>query len=370
MERRSHWIEHAKVDGEIINRMRDFAAAVVLSKLHDHVEDINICAPMGNPPVPELMYNTKLSVQYSRKPICTSTALIHELCARCAERDLPDDTPIGGCFHCPTCDVTFTRKYAYEVGSGKSSIGRNPSQLKIFDFTPEMEQLVASYEKDSSGAETYTHMTLVVYLGSRFCADCVLAREGLRPHGSKMCHTILKAHRDIGGGVNSQVERSITRTLSVGGARVLGMEMRSRDTAKDQSWVTVPDTEVDFPLFDGSMFVLNTNDEELRVRQCPDGTYVEGAWFHGMMQAVGSDEISCGFIARKVRSVRDVCCVTDVVLERRRETDKYDAVARMWKETWAPVYKRRTGALVKSAIRKWNKRESRRRRHITLGDSV
>ena len=370
MERRSHWIEHAKVDGEIINRMRDFAAAVVLSKLHDHVEDINICAPMGNPPVPELMYNTKLSVQYSRKPVCTSTAPILELCASCAGRDLPDDTAIGGRFQCPTCDVTFTRKYAYEVGSGKSSIGRNPSQLKIFDFTPEMEQLVASYEKDSSGAETYTHMTLVVYLGSRFCADCVLAREGLRPHGSKMCHTILKAHRDIGGGVNSQVERSITRTLSVGGARVLGMEMRSRDTAKDQSWVTVPDTEVDFPLFDGSMFVLNTNDEELRVRQCPDGTYVEGAWFHGMMQAVGSDEISCGFIARKVRSVRDVCCVTDVVLGRRRETDKYDAVARMWKETWAPVYKRRTGALVKSAIRKWNKRESRRRRHITLGDSV
>ena len=370
MERRSHWIEHAKVDGEIINRMRDFAAAVVLSKLHDHVEDINICAPMGNPPVPELMYNTKLSVQYSRKPVCTSMAPILELCASCAGRDLPDDTAIGGRFQCPTCDVTFTRKYAYEVGSGKSSIGRNPSQLKIFDFTPEMEQLVASYEKDSSGAETYTHMTLVVYLGSRFCADCVLAREGLRPHGSKMCHTILKAHRDIGGGVNSQVERSITRTLSVGGARVLGMEMRSRDTAKDQSWVTVPDTEVDFPLFDGSMFVLNTNDEELRVRQCPDGTYVEGAWFHGMMQAVGSDEISCGFIARKVRSVRDVCCVTDVVLERRRETDKYDAVARMWKETWAPVYKRRTGALVKSAIRKWNKRESRRRRRITLGDSV
>jgi hypothetical protein len=51
----------------------------------------------------------------------------------------------------------------------------------------------------------------------------------------------------------------------------------------------------------------------------------------------------------------DVCCVTDVVLDRRSETDKYDAVERMWKETWAPVYKRRAGALIKSAIRKWNK---------------
>jgi hypothetical protein len=318
---------------------------------------------MGNPPVPELMYNTKLSVQYSRKPICTSTALIHELCARCAERDLPDDTPVGGCFHCPTCDVTFTRKYAYEVGSGKSSIGRNPAQLKIFDFTPEMEELVTSYEKDSYGSETYTHVTLVVYLGSRFCANCVLAREGLRQHGSKECHTILKAHRDIGGGVNSQVERSITRTLSVGGTRILGLEMRARDTSKDLAWVTVPDTEVDFPLYDGSMFVLDTDDEEQRLRPSPDGRLLEGAWFHGMMQAVASDEISCGFIARKVRSVRDVCCKTDVVLERQRETAKYNEVARMWREIWAPLYKRSTGALVKSAIRKWNKRESQRRRH-------
>ena len=108
-----------------MNRLRDFAAAVVLSKVHEHAEDINICAPMGNPPVPELMYmNTKLSVQYSRKPPCTSTALLRELCTRCSEREVadPDDTPIGGCFQCPTCDVTFTRKYAYEVGSGKSSI--------------------------------------------------------------------------------------------------------------------------------------------------------------------------------------------------------------------------------------------------------
>ena len=362
VERRSHWFEHAKVDAEIVNRLRDFAAAVVLSKLHDHVEDINICAPMGNPPVPELMYNTKLSVQYSRKPTCTSTALLRELCARCAGHELPDDTPIGGRFQCPTCDVTFTRKYAYEVGSGKSSIGRNPSQLKIFDFTPEMEQLVASYEEESCEAETYTHVTLVIYLGCQFCANCVLAREGLRPHGSKVCHTILKGHRDIGGGVNSQVERSITRTLSVGGTRILGLEMRSRDT-EDQAWVMVPDTEVDFPLYDGSMFVLDTDDEEQRMRRCPDGSDVNGAWFHGMMQPVGSDEISCGFIARKVRCVRDVCCMTDVVIETRMETAKYDAVARMWKETWAPVYKRSTGALVKSAIRKWNKRESQRRRH-------
>ena len=89
---------------------------------------------------------------------------------------------------------------------------------------------------------------------------------------------------------------------------------------------------------------------------------MNGAWFHGMMQPVGSDEISCGIVARKVRSVRDVCCMTDVVLETRTETAKYDAVARVWKETWAPVYKQRTGALVKSAIRKWNKRESQRRR--------
>ena len=84
-----------------------------------------------------------------RKPTCTSTVRRSEQCAGCSGRGPADDTPIGGQFKCPTCDVTFTRKYAYEVGSGKSSIGRNPSQigrnpsqLKIFDFTPEMEQLI------------------------------------------------------------------------------------------------------------------------------------------------------------------------------------------------------------------------------------
>jgi hypothetical protein len=142
-----------------------------------------------------------------------------------------------------------------------------------------------------------------------------------------------------------------------------GNDLAYEDTTNDLAWVTVPDTEVDFPLYDGSMFVLDTDDEERRLRACPDGRDVEGAWFHGMMQAVASDEISCGFIARKVRSVRDVCCRTDVVLERQRETAKYNEVARMWREIWAPLYKRSTGALVKSAIRKWNKRESQRRRH-------
>ena len=34
-------------------------------------------------------------------------------------------------------------------------------------------------------------------MGDRFCANCVLQKEGLRPHGSKVCHTILKAHRDL-----------------------------------------------------------------------------------------------------------------------------------------------------------------------------
>ena len=37
-----------------------------------------------------------------------------------------------------------------------------------------------------------------------------------------------------------------------------------RACSKDLAWVTVPDTEVDFPLYDGSMFVLDTDDEEQR----------------------------------------------------------------------------------------------------------
>ena len=352
------------MDPSLLHELRNFAACIVLSKLHDHVENIDIIAPMGNPAKPELLYNTKLSVQFARRAKgLTRQALdepVMEPCSKCSGVVPSDGTPVGGQFRCPTCSVDFTRKNAYEVGSGRSSIGRNPQQLKIFDFCEEMETLVQGYEDRSGGKEHYTHITLVIYHGKSFCASCALESIGIE-HGTKRCASWLGGHRDNGGSSNSQVECSVTRTLSVGATRILSMEMLSRDDG-GVDWSSVPGTTVDFVLKDGSEFVLDTGDEVELERLSRNGTTVNGAWFHGMVTAVEDKGISCGFVARDVRAVRDVRLDTDVVIlvgGSYAQASKYENVMNMWKTRGAPVYKAKTGALLAEAVKKWQVRSGR-----------
>jgi hypothetical protein len=361
---RSHVISMGTVDPTLLHELRNFAASIVLSKLHDHVEDVDMIAPMGNPPQPELLYNTKLSVQFARVPKGHTRQPpdepVMETCSKCSGVVPSDDTPVGGRFRCPTCSVVFTRKNAYEVGSGRSSIGRNPHQLKIFDFCEEMEKLVEGYEDRSGGQERYTHITLVIYHGRCFCASCALESIGIH-HGTKRCASWLGAHRDNGGSSNSQVERSMTRTLSVGATRILSMEMLSRGN-DGMNWLSVPGTTVDFELKDGSEFVLDTRDEVEMDRVGRSGTTVNGAWFHGMVSEVEDEGISCGFVARDVRAVRDVRLDTDVVILEGRSyahASKYEHALNTWKTRGAPVYKAKTGALLEEAVKKWQVRSSR-----------
>ena len=91
------------------------------------------------------------------------------------------------------------------------------------------------------------------------------------------------------------------------------MEMLSRNE-DGMNWSSVPGTTVDFELKDGSEFVLDTGDEVEMERTGRGGMMVNGAWFHGMVTAVEDDGISCGFVARDVRTVRDVRLDTDVVI--------------------------------------------------------
>ena len=361
---RSHCIPVASVDPTLLHELRNFAACIVLSKMRDHVEDLDIIAPMGNPPKPELLYNTKLSVQFARLPKGHTKQGLNEpviqSCSKCSGYVPADGTPIGGRFQCPSCSVVFTRKNAYEVGSGRSSIGRNLQQLKIFDFCEEMETLVQGYEDRSGGQEHYTHVTLVIYHGKSFCASCALTSIGVN-HGTKRCASWLGGHRDNGGSSNSQVERSMTRTLSVGATRILSMEMLSRNE-DGMNWSSVPGTTVDFELKDGSEFVLDTGDEVEMERTGRGGMMVNGAWFHGMVTAVEDNGISCGFVARDVRTVRDVRLDTDVVILAGGsyvQTSKYDDMTNMWKTRGAPVYKAKTGALLGEAVKKWHVRSAR-----------
>ena len=98
--------------------------------------------------------------------------------------------------------------------------------------------------------------------------------------------------------------------------------------------MSVPGTTVDFVLKDGSEFVLDTGDEVELERINRNGTTVNGAWFHGMVTAVEDNGISCGFVARDVRAVRDVRLDTDVVIlvgGSYAQASKYENVLDMWK---------------------------------------
>ena len=98
---------------------------------------------MGNRPLPECMYNTKLSVQFSRQPQMAVRDPVSSLCAACSgpnplqmhsvrvDKAQADPGWPVCLYKYPVCHSQFTRKFAYEVGSGKSSIGRNPTQLKV-----------------------------------------------------------------------------------------------------------------------------------------------------------------------------------------------------------------------------------------------
>ena len=81
-----------------------------------------------------------------------------------------------------------------------------------------------------------------------------------------------------------------------------------------------------------------------------------------MVSEVEDEGISCGFVARDVRAVRDVRLDTDVVILEGRSyahASKYEHALNTWKTRGAPVYKAKTGALLEEAVKKWQVRSSR-----------
>ena len=49
------------------------------------------------------------------------------------------------------------------------------------------------------------------------------------------------------------------------------------------------------------------------------GQPVNGAWFHGMVTPVADNSISCGFVARHVSAIHDVCYTSNTVLQPLHE---------------------------------------------------
>ena len=313
----------------------------------EHPEGVPIIGPMGNFPKPEVLFNTPSKRQCSRP--CTAARAapqgLERLCtgcwsgagtrgAQCAHGGANCagcDSCVGRSFLCPECGSNFERRWVYESGSGIGSIGRSPDQFEVFTFTAAQEAAaqvldVEVRHRAPHGPEQrpLRSCVQVAYLGAALCGACALCQ----PHGSKQCGTVLHAHRDRGGGVNSQAATP-NHTLSVGAPRTLHMELRlphaggggggcSYTTASGQG------AEAHFVLTHGSEFTLEPRDEELLPRAVGDGSTAMGSFFHGMEREVGRHSVSCALVFRDVTSSAEVDMASNCVIQTYRARRRFE----------------------------------------------
>ena len=356
-------LHRSSLAAELLDRLRTYAAVMVLDKLSTRVEEMDIVAMSGNDPRPEVMFNTKLSFQFSRRHRSGDQATDeHKTCTHCLKlsgEPVTSRQAVGGCYTCPRCLVRFTCKWMYETGSALYSIGRNPRQFRVLDFTDEMEEMVATWEAESGHVQEFNNIVLVMYCGGDMCAHCALGVS----HGQVQCGSVLGFHRDNGSGANSQVQRAINRTLNIGHPRKLSMELRQYQGG--EKWLSVEGSRVDFALGDGTEFVLDTRDEELSNRCISDGEEVvsQSAWFHGMQSPVDVADISCGYVARHASHIGDVRLSDDgvigVVYDGPRQA-AFDAVQTCWREQQCHTYRACVSDKVEDGLRRWGKRKGLR----------
>lgn len=130
------------VGSDLLHKLQVQAAELVMERLLCQPQHMSIMSPHGNTPQSEIFFNTKLSVQFTRAgpppgaaariqmvllcPSCVGKkdfdSWLHERCGSCR-------TGCGDCVGrqcwCPSCRCTFTRRWTYETGSGRSSVGRD-----------------------------------------------------------------------------------------------------------------------------------------------------------------------------------------------------------------------------------------------------
>ena len=356
---------------ELVTRLRHFAACMVKETLCTRVEHMAMLAPMANKPAPEVLLNTKMSMQFSYSaPHVSSLPIIDRLCAQCAIGAVVSGTCnvcsdngcsecIGRHYMCHTCNTRFTRRWAYETGSGRSSVGRNPKQFRVLDFTDDMVMARDTWMASVGGKVEYNSIVLVMYCGASMCGHCALKTD----HGSISCGTLLGMHRDNGGGGNSQA-MSNNRTLNVGHTRTLSMQLRKQlggglNQEVSGSWT-------DFAMVDGSEFILDARDEVATHRATPGGS-VYGAWYHGMQTELTDDDISAGFVARHVKVVCDVRLEDDIVIDSRKgceakmEKQKEYDDAQQWWQGHCDEYRTAVQPAMEKALRQWRSLESRLR---------
>lgn len=125
----------------ILHTLQCEAAALVMERIVLRPETLAVIRPQGNSPLAEVLFNTKVSMQFSRSSNHSShMAPLLALCAGCVATG--EETAafharcvcggVAGCsicvgrpMECPHCGQLFTREWTYETGSGRSSIGRD-----------------------------------------------------------------------------------------------------------------------------------------------------------------------------------------------------------------------------------------------------
>ena len=274
---------------------------------------------------------------------------------------------VGRPYVCPvrSCGTHYVRRWAYETGSGRTSVGRNPAQFKVLPFTPDMHCMVEEWNKHS--VIPYNNVVLVSYCGADMCAHCACGQK----HGSIQCGSVLHMHQDNGQGVrssNSQAVCAVNRTLNLGEKRVLTMCLVKHLGGSLEREIV--DSQVDFQLTHGSEFLLDTADEVEAHRNTPGGP-TRCSWKHGMLTPIRSNAISCGLVGRSVKHVCDVRSSDDVVIDAHyrgwvtsARAEDFRAGAEEWDGLCA-TYEKVVGPRVVKALQAWDDmRDSRTSRHV------
>ena len=408
--RRSGLTLSSAVPMDVFDQLQRDAAQTLWDALINRPAELAQIAPMANFPRPEFLFNTKFAITYSRVGVkaladpqglqrvctaCTDAAggagAGFSRGAMCSEGGCECkgcDSCIGRQFVCPQCGCTFARLWVYETGSSKSSIGRDADHSQVLPFTWAQEAAATQLDAAASAkavvpgdpCRPLRSCVMVSYFGSAFCAACAL---GL-PHGSKRCGSVLHAHKDRAGGENSQTQ-SPNYTLSIGGPRVLSMELRLPEVH-----VMVPESttyqqghgqnaEAHFHLTHGSQFTLAPEDEDLLPRDIGDGSIAMGSFYHCMETEVAANSVSCGLVFRDVTASAEVNVHTHNIIMAREKRDDFEhrvlarglsntppwahgfkgtradalATARAWWGAQAPVYAERIRQPLAEALALW-----------------
>jgi len=404
VHRRSN-IKPLGFDSDLLHGLATHAGKELWDRLIVHPEGAIIMGPEGNPPRPDIFFNTGLKFQYGRTSAkAKSKVVCKRVCCGCLgpnEERMPacdvNGADCTGCeecagryFRCPDCRVTYQLRPAYALGSGSLSVNPDMRHFKIGEFTKEMEEAATKLNEASRHAPPINSCSIVGYLGADFCAPCALGlvhgkhtnlhtESPFKTMPSKMCASELHLHRDRANGENTQSE-SLNRTLSLFSERRLTMRLflRGKGEGKDKldDFVCKMAPWHTFALKHGTAFHLDPMDERELPRLLPDKkTKAIGYFKHGVVRERegpqrSADAIECGGVSaamvwRHVVLLREVCSKgprRDYVILTRDEKLEWDKdgdnarkfnPVRAWWVQQAPIYASKIKLLLATELDKW-----------------